>query len=160
MSSKYKLAVAAIAVSAIALTGLGLTQARAEDGTGATSIVDKIASRFSLNKDDVQKVFDENRTEIRAEKEQSYLDRLSQAVTDGKLTTEQKDKLVAKHAELETFMTSLQGKTATERRAAMDTKRTELEKWATDNDVPDGYLMMMGGRGGHGPEGRGMRMGR
>jgi len=159
MKKKHKLAVALAITTAFAITGIGLSQAQAEDST-KTNLVDKLASRFNLNKDEVQKVFDENHSEMRAQKEQDYLSRLNQAVTDGKLTTQQKDLLVAKHTELETFMTSLQGKTATERRAAMDAQRTELEKWATDNSIPRDYLMMMGGREGHGPEGKGMRMGR
>ena len=159
MKKKHKLAIALAIATAVAVTGIGLSQAQAEDST-KTNLVDKLASRFNLNKDEVQKVFDENRAEVRAQKEQGYLDRLNQAVTDGKLTTQQKDLLVAKHTELQTYMTSLQGKTAAERRTAMDAKRVELEKWATDNNIPRDYLMMMGDHEGRGPEGRGMRMGR
>ncbi len=48
----------------------------------------------------------------------------------------------------------MKDKTPEERRAAMEVKRTELEKWAKDNGIPIEYLRPGGGH--HGPGGPGM----
>lgn len=138
-------------VGATTVSAASETQSRGIDG-----LVTKIAERFSLSKDDVQKVFDEERQAREAEREQAMKERLSQAVTDGKLTQEQADLIIAKHEEMQAFRDSLTGKTDAERRAAMDEKRAELKQWAEDNDIPSGYGLFGGGR--HGGFGRGERM--
>jgi hypothetical protein len=120
------------------------------DTGSSTSIVEKIASKFNLNKAEVQKVFDEERTVHEAEHQQAMKDRLAQAVKDGKLTQDQADKITAKQAEMKAYMDSLKDKTHEERHMAMESKRTELEQWAKDNNIPTEYLGKMGGRGGHG----------
>ena len=117
--------------------------------TGQTSLVDKIASRFNLNKDDVKKVFDEDRTAHEAEREVAMKTRLDQAVKDGKLTQTQEDKLIAKHKELETFRLSIKDKTEEERHTAMKTKMDEFKQWAKDNSIP--YEFARPGIGPHGP---------
>lgn len=119
-----------------------------------SSLVDKVASKFGLNKADVQKVFDEDRAARQTERETKAKEALAQAVTDGKLTQAQADKITAKRAEMKTFMESLRDKTASERRAAMEAKRDELQQWAKDNGIDESYLRPMAGRG-HGPGGPG-----
>ena len=78
--------------------------AQSDSTTGSSSIVDKIASKFSLNKADVQKVFDEEHVARQAEHEQAYKDKIAAAVKDGKLTQAQADKVLAKHAEMKAEM--------------------------------------------------------
>lgn len=119
-----------------------------------SSLVDKVANKFGLNKADVQKVFDEDRSARQTERETKAKEALAQAVTDGKLTQAQADKITAKRAEMKTFMESLRDKTAAERHSAMDAKRDELQQWAKDNGIDESYLRPMGGRG-HGPGGPG-----
>lgn len=81
-------------------------------------------------------------------------DRLAQAVKDGKLTQDQADKITAKLKELKTQREaerdSMKDKTDEERKTAMEAKKTELEKWAKDNNIPLEYLRSLGGPGGHG----------
>lgn len=159
-----KLAVVAAGASIIALTGGAGVLAATDSGTSGTnpesSLVDKLVAKFGLNKSDVQAVFDQERSERQAEHQQQLTDRLTQAVTDGKLTEDQKSQILAKQQELQTFMDSLRGKTMEERRTAMDGKRTELEQWATTNSIPEEYARFaigMGGRHG-GPGGQGGMM--
>jgi uncharacterized membrane protein YhiD involved in acid resistance len=151
------------AVTTIGAAGLISSQAAfaATSTSGSTSLVDKIAQRFNLNKADVQAVFDENKAERQAEMQAKVEAKLNQAVTDGKLTTEQKYKILAKRQEFQaTFEANkdaMKDNTPEERRADREAKRTELEQWAKDNNIPTEYLRFVAGHGGrgHGPGGPG-----
>jgi uncharacterized membrane protein YhiD involved in acid resistance len=153
MNIKKSLVVAgAVATVGVArLTGLGVASAAtsssgADDGT--SSLVDKLVAKFNLNKSDVQAVFDADRTEHEAEMQQKMEERLDQAVTDGKITEDQKTKILAKikemKADMEANHDAMKGKTDDERRALMDQKRQEIQTWAEENDIPEEYLMFVG----------------
>lgn len=144
------------------LTGSGLVSAATSTSSSsdpASSLIDKLASKFNLNKDEVKAVFDEDRTAREAEHQKQVEDELSQAVTDGKLTSDQRDKILAKikenKADMEANRDSMKDKTDAERKAAMDAKRTELETWAKNNNIPTEYLRLLGPGGHHGPGGPG-----
>lgn len=154
------------AVTTVGLTGLaGVGVASAATDTTATgtdpmsSLIDKIASKFNLDKTKLKAVFDQERTNREAARDAEITKALEQLVTDGKITSEQKDKLVAKRAEIKKEMeasrTTNQSKTREEMHTLMDQKRTELEQWAKGNGISTEYLRyLMGGRGGHsGPGG-------
>jgi hypothetical protein len=158
MNTKKLLLMAGI-VSSIGTAGLaGHHLVVAESSTsGSNTLVTKIAQKFNLNTTDVQEVFDEDRTDRQAERQTEIEKNLAQAVSDGKLTAEQKDKIIAKQKELqsghEAEFESMKNKTEAERKAAMEAKRTELEKWAGENNIPTQYLRYIMGHGGHGPHG-------
>lgn len=146
-------------VASMATVGLGLGVPAVMANTASAqsnnnSIVDKISSKFNLNKSDVQKVFDEERANHMAEREKAFADRLATLVKDGKITQAQADKITAKHGEMKAYMDSMKDKTREERHKAMEQKRTELQKWAKDNGIDEKYVMG-GGPGRHGG-GRGM----
>lgn len=140
------------------LTGLGVVSAATDTSTGsdsgANSLIDRIATKFNLNRSDVAAVFDEEKTAREAERQQKLEDRLTQAVTDGKITEEQKTKILAKLEELKTQMEAnrdaMKDKTPQERHDAMKQQRDELQQWAKDNDIPLRYLMFIHGHGHHG----------
>jgi hypothetical protein len=140
----------------IGLASVGLVSAQTA-GTGQSNLITKIAQKFNLKEADVKSVFDEQRTANQAAHQADEKAQLDQAVKDGKLTQAQEDLIVAKQTEMKTFIDSLSGKTPTERKTAMDTKRVELDKWAADNNIPQQYLRM--GGHGHGMGGRGGKMG-
>jgi membrane protein involved in colicin uptake len=131
--------------------------AQSDSTTGSSSIVDKLASKFSLNKADVQKVFDEEHAARQAAREQESKDELAALVKAGTLTQAQADKITAKRAEIKAEMdanrNAMQDKTEAERKAAMDAKKAEIDKWASDNGIDAKYLMLGhgGGRGHGGP---------
>lgn len=142
-------------VGVTTLAGVGLVNAQSSQTSGS-GLVDKIAQKFNLNKDDVQKVFDEDRASHEAEMQQKMDERLTKAVKDGKLTQAQADAIKSKLSEMKSFMDSLKDKTEDERHEAMKTKMDELKQWATDNNIPKGYMPMGHGmRGGPGPRGEG-----
>lgn len=152
------------AVASIGAAGLGGSALAASntDSADGDSLVTKLAQKFNLKQEDVQAVFDEHRSTREAERQAQVEEALNQAVTDGKLTTEQKNKLLAKQKELqargEAEHETWADKTEEERQTAMEakreemqTKRAELEKWASDNGIPTEYLRyVFGGHRGFG----------
>lgn len=158
----------ASAATVVGLSALGATALAQSNNTNHGSLIDKITQKFNLNKDEVQKVFDQDKTDRQAAMEASYEDRLAQAVKDGKLTEEQKSKILAKHKELmaqfearreankdkrDEFenMTEAERQKAIEaRKAEMNKLKSDIEAWEKANNIPTGYLMMgPGGHGGH-----------
>jgi uncharacterized membrane protein YwzB len=161
-----KLALGAVALAGTATIGAGAIQAAGPKGIGfkpMTNLVNAIATKFNLNPTDVQKVIDDQRTQMEVERHtQQAADqktRLDQAVKDGKITQAQEDLIIAKQTEIQTFMDSLKDKTEADRQAAIKTEMDAVQAWAKTNNIPDGMLMI--GRGGAfgGPRGEGMGKG-
>ena len=148
---------ASVATFALGAGGMGLASAvsNSNDG-GGTSLVDKIASKFNLNKADVQAVFDQDRADRRAQHEANFKDRLAQAVTDGKLTQAQADHITAAMAEID----NLRGDTPPDQlsdslRQQIRSKMDDLRQWAKDNNI-DMHLLGSGGHHFGGPGRAGM----
>lgn len=143
-----------LTAAAVTIIGGGLltsTQAFAEGEMGnspVSHIVNKIATKFGLSESDVQAVFDEAQTEHQAQRQAEYQARLTQLVSDGKLTEAQKELIVAKHAELtaqhQSKLESWKDQTPAERRAAMDAERQDLAAWASQNGIDEQYVMFFG----------------
>jgi hypothetical protein len=128
----------AFAIVTLTLIGFGVvvtSRVFAQDTNSPQTIVQKIADKFGLKTSDVQAVFDQNRTDRRAEMETKFEEQLTAAVKDGKLTEEQKQLILAKRKELQN-------------------SRQDFKNWATQNGIDIKYLMGgFGMRGGHGPGG-------
>lgn len=127
-----------------------------------TGLAQAIATKFNLSEVDVQSVIDEAMKNGRAEMKKNCPNentRLTQAVTDGKITQAQADLIKAKHEELQTVrkdnMEKMKTMTATEREAAMNAEKESLQKWAKDNNIPEEFAGMYGGGHGRGPGGMG-----
>ncbi len=153
------IAATAATLSLGAMVPLGMSvAAHAQGNNTGSSIVDKIASKFNLNKTDVQKVFDENRATNQAERKQAAANQLATLVKDGKLTQAQADLITAKRAELQADMQknrdAMKDKTQDEREAARAAEKADIDKWAADNGIDAKYLMPgPGHNGGKGPGG-------
>lgn len=149
----------------LAVGAIGILPAYAEDSTTYAPIVQKLADRFGLNVEDVEEVFDEERAERHAEMLQSFEDRLSEAVTNGKITEEQKQLILDKHEEMQAKMKELKSQDLTreEMQEEMKTYHEELKAWADEQNI-DLPLFGFGkgfGRGlkAGGPDGEGFMMG-
>ena len=127
--NKKKLAIAAVVTSVGVATLGGYSAASAASQNNSGNLVDRLASKFNLNKNEVKAVFDEERTARQAEMEQRQAERLQKLVDEGKLTADQKNKIESKLKEV---------------KSARETERTELENWANSNNIDMKYLM-----GGH-----------
>ncbi len=144
-----KLIIPMAGVAIIGAAGLyGVQHASATSSTNGQTLVERIASTFGLDKAKVQAVFDQNKTDKQQNRETTYEQRLTQAVTDKKLTLAQKDAILAEHKKLETELAA--AAKGTDRRAATKTVRTEATTWASDNNVSASWLIAPGRmRGGH-----------
>jgi hypothetical protein len=152
---KQPVITAAAIASIVGVSTMGVSLAANAQANDGNNLVDKIAKKFHLNKDDVQKVFDDNRAEHEADRQQRLENRLDKSVSDGKITSAQKGQIMAKLEEMKSFFDSLKDKSPSERKTALKDKRAELQKWAKDNKIPKGLLMPAGlhhGFGGHRPE--------
>lgn len=144
-------------VSAGSIMALGV--ASAASSSGQQGLVEKIAAKFNLNKDEVQAVFDANHAEREAEHLQNLKERLDADVKAGTITQDQEDKILAKVKEMQTNREANRAKfeamSQTERKEAMDKNRSDIQQWMTDNNIPSDYehVLLGGGphREGHGP---------
>lgn len=154
---------AVTAISAAGLTGVQIANAATDTSSSPmSSLVDAVASKFNLNKAEVQAVFDEQHEKMHAEREADLKEKVAQLVTDGKLTQAQANALNAKRAELqaerEANRESFKDMTRDERKAAIQEKKETLTTWLDEQGIDQEYAyLLMGGRGGHGP-GHGGRM--
>lgn len=146
------------------LTTFGIANAETAKNTESnpmSSLVDKIASTFHLDKSKVQEVFDTERTERDTAREQRQATRLQALVDDGTITATQKSAIETKmkemKAEREANKDGLKDLTDEERKAKMDEKRTALETWAKEQNLDLSKLkgVLGGPGGGHGGGPRG-----
>lgn len=127
------------------------------------TLIDRITKVFKLNETEVNKVATDFRTEKQAERTKLLEEKLTQLVKDGKITNDQKTKILAKHKEMQenrpTFE-EMQNMTKEERRAEKQARRAELEEWAQANGIDMQYLFMLGrGNKGYGMGGGKFMMG-
>jgi len=129
-----KIILPAFVIGTLALAGVvwfGGLHVKAASANSDT-LIDKIAQKFNVPKDQVQATFDEVRAERQNTRKVEQSARLDQAVKDGVITQEQKDKLVAKQDEM---------------RARMGKNREELEQWFKDNGIDHDKLSSYMGSG-------------
>lgn len=121
-----------------------------EEGRDSTPLAQKIAAKFNLNVSDVQAVFDEDRAEHKADMYAKLVERLDSMVSDGKITSDQKEAILKKHEEIENKMLELKNLSPEERKTQMDQYRSELESWAKEQGIVFPFFEMKGGdrRGG------------
>ena len=127
--TKQVMVAAGIATIGLASLG-GMSVAYAQNSpSDSTGIIDKIATRFNLNKDEVKAVFEEERAAHQLERKAEMSNLLQDAVDSGDLTADQKSAIEAKQSELQT---------------KRESERQELDAWATTNGIDQKYLF---GRG-------------
>ncbi|OGI29116.1 MAG: hypothetical protein A2288_01180 [Candidatus Moranbacteria bacterium RIFOXYA12_FULL_44_15] len=165
MTGSKKVVVSVLALTAVLGAGAygikGISGANAAENGRGFFLVEKIAEKFGLNKDEVEKVFEENRQEQQTRMKTNSEEKLSEAVSKGELTETQKQLIIAKRAELEQEreknreahrnLSDEERKAEMEKqRAEMNGKREALEKWAKENGIDMAHLMGMGGGMNHG----------
>ncbi len=120
---------------ALAVGALGISRVSAEEMTSYPPVVQKLAERFGLNVEEVEAVFEEERANHHAEMLTNFEDRLSEAVTNGKITEAQKQAILDKHEEMQAKMDEFRDLTGQERKAKMDAWHTELRAWAQSQSI-------------------------
>lgn len=142
------------------MLGGGLYSVQASAATSNNpddSLANKIATKFNLKKEDVQTVISdfhkEEHSQHQADRQKHTEERLTQAVKDGKITEEQKTKILEYLKTQQSFFEGLKDKTDEERHKAMETHKEEVKKWASDNGIDLKYVMGGGPGMGRGPHG-------
>lgn len=156
MAIKKSLIVTGV-IASVGLASLAAIGTVAADTNGNNSLAQAIAKKFNLNQNEVQQVLDEHHSEMEAEHQQKLENRLSQAVKDGKITEEQKTKILAKLDEMkkerEDNKDKVKNMSEEERKKFMDERRTALESWAKENGIPLTSLHFLMPHHGHGGPG-------
>lgn len=117
------------------IAAFGASNAYAQNAQGRTpSIIQELATKFGLNVNDVKAVFDQNRQERQAQMETNFEQRLTQAVTAGKLTEAQKQLIIAKRKEIQTAHQNQQ-----------KIQRQDVLTWAKQNNIDPQYLFGLDG---------------
>lgn len=141
-TANKKKAFLATSLASAALAGTlivgGVAFAQTSNGQQG-SLAQAIASKFNLNKDDVQKVIDQQHQD----RLKQHLDKL---VEDGKITSDQETKILAKLEEMKPKMEAARQTSDTaERKKALDALRSEMQQWEKDNGIPAGVVGPAGG---------------
>lgn len=134
-------------VAGIALGQVGIASA-ATDTEDFPHGVQAIVEKFNLNKEEVVKVLEEDRTAHQAEMKAEFEAKLTQLVTDGKITQAQKDAIIAKHDEM------VANRVAGDREANR-AKGQEFRTWLQEQGIDESLVMPERGQG-NGGQGRGM----
>jgi hypothetical protein len=143
-----------IAMSVTALTVLGLIGTvgyygisnvfASDSGNHGSQLIQNIASTFGLDESAVKAVFDSTRTQ-----ERDLM--LTQAVTEGTISEEQKNLIIAKEKETQTAINAIESQNLTdsEKQTQIKAVRDAERAWMTENNIPDGVMVGGGhGRGG------------
>lgn len=154
MNTKQKIAVGVVA-GATVLTGLyGATVAQAATTTtDLPPMIQGMAEKFGLNKAEVQSYVQEsraaNRTERQAEREKVLTEKLSQAVSGGKITEAQKSTIWAKHEEIQAKRADFMNLSREEKRVKMQELRTEMQNYLKSQGIDETVMPApQGPRGG------------
>lgn len=149
--------VGTVGIAGLTTFGIANAETSSDIGDGPmSSLVEKIANTFNLDKAKVQEVFDTDRTERETEREAERAERLQALVDDGTITAAQKtvveSKIKEMKSEREANRDAMKDLTNDERKAKMDEKRTALQTWAKEQGLDLGELRgILGGPGsGHG----------
>ena len=163
MKAKLLLPIAAVAITAITMYGANQIMAF-NGGDQHDALIQKLASTFGKSETEVQTVFSQFRTEQQATREAEFEARLTTAVTEGKLTEEQKQLVIAKHTELqaqhEADFANKDSMTREEWQAKRQAEHDALDSWAESNGIDLSSVMPergpMGGGKGRGMHGQGL----
>lgn len=161
-----KLVIALVTVITAGTATIGVRHILAADNPSnnnpTASLIQKLVRKFNLNESEVTAVFEADRTERQTarqtEMKQRNEARLSEAVSQGKITEAQKQLILQKQAEWEASRQSqspigfknLSDAQREAEKTKRDTDRKALEDWATANGIDTKYLFDGFGHGERG----------
>lgn len=121
------------------LTVWATSSTKAFDLNRHTDLINRLASAFGKSPQEVQTVFDQYRTDLRATRQHEFEDRLNQAETNGKITAQQKQLILEKHQQLidsrPTDLDSWQNLSRSQRRQQALNRHQEIKSWADQNGI-------------------------
>lgn len=145
------LPIAILAVAGMISLGAVSASAHMGKGGGRDEVVQELAQKLGVDEAKVQTAFEAIREEHQQEMQKLFDDRLTQAVTDGKITTDQKNAIITMHTEMaqkrDENRATFQSMTREERQATRQQEHDELEAWAEKQGIDLEYFF--GPQGGH-----------
>lgn len=160
MDKSRKILISTIALGAVVISGaVGAQKVFADSTNNGLSVVERLSQRFNLKSDEVEQVFEEERTERQQERRQQQEEKLNQLVADGKITEDQKQLILSKCEEQQAEQEGNRGEkrgtmknlTNEERQAEMkarqserDSHRQEMENWLKENGIDTTLLSELG----------------
>jgi hypothetical protein len=140
-----KLLIAGVAVATVASAGLFLNTAIAQGGGALDGLAGTIATTYHLNKDQVKTTIQQFRQQKLAEREASFQQDLDKAVTDGKLTQDQKNKILTERADIRTKLDNIKAMPKdSARQTAFKKLMDDVKQWAKDNKIALRWLRASG----------------
>ncbi len=163
MNSKLKnyLMISLVALTVTGLSVYGADAALAQgQGWSHDSFIQKLSERFGIEESEIEAVMDEVREEHQTQSQEWFAARLSEAVTNGEITEDQRQLIIQKHEEIrnrwQKELASAEDLTLEERKQASQDKKQELAQWAEENGVEvtyfgqgQGHSSSMGRQGMH-----------
>jgi hypothetical protein len=129
---------------------LNATQVSAQEEEGTNPhqrMIELIAEKFGKSQDEVEAVFEEIHTEQQEQRLAALEDKLSEAVTAGTITEQQKQLILEKFAEQKAERQERREESQADREAAreerqaeMEARRAEMETWAEENGIDLEFL--------------------
>jgi hypothetical protein len=158
LTKKYLLRRRFIVPGAIvfAMLGVGILNLQAvyaQSDTTYPTIVERLAEKFNLNKDEVQEVFLEMRDEHKANMMARWSEKLDSAIAAGDITESQKEAILDKHEEMEAKLESLKDLSPEDRHTQMQAVHEELRNWAEEQGIKVPFFMFKV----HGPHDGGVK---
>jgi hypothetical protein len=121
-------------------------------------VIQRIIDKFNLNKDEVKNVMNDFRIEKQKDAQANFEEKLSQAVKDGKLTEEQKAKILEFHNKMQEQKVNWQSLMPTERKEKIQALKKEMQDWVNSQGINYRDFMGFGLMGGNKRFGRGFSM--
>lgn len=153
-----KIIIPAMALGILSLVGVtSVNSVKADDYSGH-SMVQRLSERFGLNEDEVDQFMVESRETRRQETQVRHEEHLGDLVSEGAITQEQADVIVARREEMQANRGEYSGLSFEERQKMREAHRAEIDAWAVENGIDLGQLHM--GDGPRGGMGKGFGRGR
>jgi len=103
-------------------------------------LIEKLAERFDIDKDEIMDFMEELKEEKRTEMEKRFEESLDELVEEGEITVAQKEIILEKREEIRAFNEGIGDMKVDEAREAQREMKEEFEDWAEENDIELKYL--------------------
>ena len=139
---KIVVSIAALSVLALAIV-LGTDRVRADEENIYPPIIQKLADRFNLDAEEIRQVFDEEKEERQQRMWTRLEERLNQAVSEGKISQEQKEAIISKADEMKANCEEPKDLALQEKRKNREAHKQEMEAWAKENGIDFRFVSML-----------------
>lgn len=117
---------------------------KAESAANFSPTVQRLVEKFQLNAAEVEIVVNQVHEERQAARMQEREQKLTELVTQNKITADQKTKLLAKIKEWQESRADWQALDKEAKQAKIQEHRTEMLNWAQENAIDAKYLIGLG----------------